>query len=462
MTYTQRLTKTTLWLIGLTYSAVFSVAFATGLPDFTSLIKANAPTVVQVDAHKSTAARPLGRQVAPEDLLRYFFEGRDIPEVIPQKLPVHSHGSGFFIDSAGYILTNAHVVKGSYEITVSTTEQIEYPAELVGLDERTDVALLKVKGKAHPAAKIGDSEQVEVGNWVFAIGSPFGFDYTATKGIVSAVSRSLPDGTYVPFIQTDAAINPGNSGGPLFNLAGEVIGVNSQIYSHTGAFNGLAFAIPIDTAMNVANQLRNKGFVERGWLGIGIQNVTQDLAKSLGLDKPRGALITAITVDSPAAKAGIRVGDIITSFDGKAIDKWSALPPKVGTVEVGKVVDIELLRAGEPFTLKATVGKLQEGKAPHRKPVPDDDNDNYGLRVANLSPKQQTVLAINGGVVVIQVQPDSRADDANFRIGDIIVNVDNKSIETVEDFQRAISQIPQDEPIAVLVIRQGRSLFISF
>ncbi len=458
MKYTQQLIKTTCWFVGFTCS----LTFAGALPDFTTLIKKNAPTVVQIDAHKSTAAaQPLGRQVAPEELLRYFFEGRgDIPEISPQKLPVNSHGSGFFIDKTGYILTNAHVVKGSYEIMVSTTEQIEYPARLVGLDERTDIALLKVKGRAHPAAKIGDSEQVEVGNWVFAIGSPFGFDYTATKGIVSAVSRSLPDGTYVPFIQTDAAINPGNSGGPLFNLAGEVIGVNSQIYSHTGAFNGLAFAIPINTAMNIANQLKEKGFVVRGWLGVSIQSVNQELAKSFGLDKPRGALITAVVAGSPAARAGLHTGDVVLRFDGKVIDKWSALPPKVGTIAVGKTVSIDILRRGKPLKLKVTIGKLEEGEPQFgQKTVFDND---YGLKVADLSEEQQKVLAVNNGVVVIQIQPGSRADEANFRIGDIIVNMDNQNIEGLADFQQAIRNMSEEEPTAVLVIRQGRSLFLPF
>lgn len=446
---------------------VSGVVNAGQLPDFTSLIKNNANTVVQIDSRdngKPQNKRSRSQQnmppQTPEDLLRYFFEnpnGRSPSQ--PQQRPSRSHGSGFFIDDSGYILTNAHVVRGGDEITVSTTDQTEYTAELVGMDERTDVALLKVTGKNLPAAKIGDSDTVEVGNWVLAIGSPFGFDYTATKGIVSAVSRSLPDGTYVPFIQTDAAVNPGNSGGPLFNLDGEVIGINSQIYSSTGSFNGLAFAIPINTAMNIAEQLKNKGFVSRGWLGVAIQNVDQDLARSFGLKKPRGALVSAVVEESPAENAGIKAGDIILTFNGKQVKKSSALPPMVGTVEVGKNVPVELLRAGKKQTIDVTIGELDEGNKPVAGKT-TSSNATRGLNVANLTRQQKDSLALDEGVIVRHVKTGSVADKAGFQAGDVIVNVNNQAVADVKAFQKAMDNIPADKPVAVLVIRQGRSLFV--
>lgn len=459
--YAQSVAKTLL----LVMATVGGIANAEKLPDFSTLIKENANTVVKIDSRSS------GKQVnrrggqnrqplAPEDLLRYFFENPNgMPPMQPQQRPSRSHGSGFFIDQSGYILTNAHVVRDSDEITVSTTDQTEYEAELIGMDERTDVALLKVKAKGLPAAKIGNSDRVEVGNWVLAIGSPFGFDYTATKGIVSAVSRSLPDGTYVPFIQTDAAVNPGNSGGPLFNLDGEVIGINSQIYSSTGSFNGLAFAIPINTAMSIVEQLKTQGFVTRGWLGVVIQNVDQDLARSFGLDKPRGALVSSVIEDSPAEKAGIQAGDIILTFDGKVLKKSSALPPMVGTIAVGKSVKVELLRAGKKQTLDVTIGELDEGNKPVAGKT-GSHNDTRGLSVANLNQQQKTALSLDEGVIVRGVADGSVAENAGFRVGDVIVNVNNQAIADVTAFQQTMKKLAADTPAAVLIVRQGRRLFI--
>lgn len=463
-----KLSKTLILLGGL---VSHSLLFASELPDFTSLIKENAKTVVQIASRDHGDSRsgqefrfsPNG-PTTPEDLFRYFFEGPGSfgHRQPPHRRPSMSQGSGFFIDEAGYILTNAHVVKGGDEITVSTTEQKEYKAELIGLDERTDVALLKIKNPDSPAAKIGDSDQVEVGNWVLAIGSPFGFDYTATKGIVSAVSRSLPDGTYVPFIQTDAAVNPGNSGGPLFNLDGEVIGINSQIYSKTGTFNGLAFAIPINTAMNIAEQLKTKGTVSRGWLGVAIQNVDQDLASSFGLDKPKGALISNVIEDSPAEKAGIQAGDIILRFNNKPINKSSALPPIVGTISAGTKVEVELLRQGKKKTLMVKIGELDEEGSQKASRHSGQSAENHGLHVAKLSPQQKQDYEIDTGVIVTAVTPESKASEAGFRTGDIIVNINNKKIASLRDFNRAIKSVNKKKPVAVLVIRQGRSLFIPF
>ncbi len=431
---------------------------AAELPDFSRLIEKNAPAVVQIEGHASQAARAtMPQQMAPEEFFRYFFDGQGQPPRIPRGHGGSSHGSGFFIDSDGYILTNAHVVKGNDEITVSTTEQKEFRAEVVGVDERTDVALLKIKKDNNPTVTIGDSDKLKVGNWVLAIGSPFGFDYTATAGIVSAVSRSLPDGTYVPFIQTDAAVNPGNSGGPLFNLDGEVIGINSQIYSNTGSFNGLAFAIPINTAMRIADQLKSKGFVSRGWLGIGIQMVNHELAKSFGLDKPKGALVASVSPESPAAKGGLKVGDIILKFNKQLVKKSTDLPPLVGRVEAGKTVDIDVLRNGKESNLSVTIGELDEGQP--KTSLPAKVTDNKGLAVANLSAVQKSQLGIDNGIAVVGVTPNSAAAEAGFRRGDIIININNQQIDSVKKFKQIMQQ-QTNQPMAVLVIRDGRSLFI--
>ncbi|PIE44885.1 MAG: serine peptidase [Gammaproteobacteria bacterium] len=442
-------------------------AHAEKLPNFTKLIKDNASAVVQIESRsgiKNTRSRDrhaLPNPNTPEDLFRYFFEGPNgMFDQMPQRRRSESHGSGFFIDEDGYILTNAHVVKDSDEITVSTTENQEYPAKLIGIDERTDVALLKIKKKTIHPVKIGDSDEVEVGNWVLAIGSPFGFDYTATSGIVSAVSRSLPDGTYVPFIQTDAAVNPGNSGGPLFNLDGEVIGINSQIYSNTGSFNGLAFAIPINTAMNIVNQIKSKGFVSRGWLGVAIQNVSQDLAKSFKLDKPMGALISSVVEDSPAEKAGLKVGDIILTFNGKKIKKSSSLPPMVGNVTVGKTVEVGILRNGKEQIIDVTIGELDEGNHQATK-LQHGKSNNKGLIIGSLTAEQKRQTNVNHGVVVTDVIPNSAADNAGLRTGDIIVNIDSQRIDNPDDFNKVMKKVDEDKMIAVLIIRQGRSLFVA-
>ncbi|MPV85292.1 DegQ family serine endoprotease [Ostreibacterium oceani] len=437
-------------------------AFANELPDFTSLIKENAPVVVQIESKSSTSVNTQRRgydPMNPDDLLRYFFEGPGgFPRIEPRARPRQSQGSGFFIDESGYIITNAHVVKGGDEITVRTKDQKEYQAELIGMDERTDIALLKIDVKKTPAAKIGDSDAVEVGNWVLAIGNPFGFDHTATKGIVSATSRSLPDGAYVPFIQTDAAVNPGNSGGPLFNLQGQVIGVNSQIYSNTGSFNGLAFAIPINTAMNIANQLRDAGYVSRGWLGVAIQSVNQDLASSFGLDKPKGALVSDVVKDSPAQEAGIQPGDIILTFNEQSIEKSSDLPPLVGDVAAGTTVEVELMRQGKAQKLRVDIGELEEER--DNAPLQSSKETNEGFQVTELSDADKANLSLTHGVLVTHVAPESRAATAGFFVNDVILQINDKRIDSIKAFKSAIGELKADKPAAVLVNRNGRTLFI--
>jgi len=445
-----------------------SSVFADGLPDFTALIKNNAPAVVQITAQRDSKLRDgFTRQpMTPDQLFRYFFGNPDglfdNPGGFSNRQPVKPRralGSGFFISNDGYIITNAHVIRDADKIIVSTTDQKEYDAKLVGSDKRTDIALLKIKDKGNKQVEIGDSDKVKVGQWVVAIGNPFGFDYTATTGIISAVSRSLPDGTYVPFLQTDAAVNPGNSGGPLFDLQGRVIGVNSQIYSNTGSFNGLAFAIPINTAMNIAQQLKKNGKVSHGWLGVGIQTVNQDLATSFGLDKPTGALVSSVMKGSPAEKAGIKTGDIILSFNGREINKSSALAPLVGSLPAGTKAQMQVLRKGKRKTLNVTLADLDNMDKPIQLADANGNASIKGLHVDNLSIQQKRALSVDSGVVISAIDDRSKAQQAGFRVGDVIISINNRKITSVDDFIKIMNGIG-DKPVAVLVIRQGNGIFI--
>ena len=339
------------------------------LPDFSELVENFSPVVVNISTTQKVKqgmpALPPGMEMPelPEDspfndLFKHFFgEGG---EGMPEEFDAKSLGSGFIISADGYILTNNHVVKDAEEIVVRLSDRREMVASVIGTDERSDVALLKIDASDLPVARLGKSEQLKVGEWVLAIGSPFGFDRTATAGIVSAKGRALPRENYVPFIQTDVAINPGNSGGPLFNMDGEVVGVNSQIFSRTGGYMGLSFAIPIEVAVDVAEQLKTKGHVTRGWLGVLIQDVTRELAESFGMKKPMGALVSKVVPDSPASKGGIEVGDVILEFNGREVVNSSNLPPIVGSAPVGKEVAVKVLRNGTPKMLALTLGELQD------------------------------------------------------------------------------------------------------
>lgn len=440
------------------FSIISSVGFAESLPNFTDLIKQNAKTVVQIDARANRTNSQFGNSTDVPDLFRYFNENPQLQRPnTPQPRSSRALGSGFFIDNEGYILTNAHVVNGADEIKVSTTDQTEYQAKLIGLDERSDVALLKVDKTGMPFVKIGDSDKIEVGNWVLAIGSPFGFEYTATKGIISAVSRSLPDGTYVPFIQTDAAVNPGNSGGPLFNLAGEVIGINSQIYSNTGTFNGLAFAIPINTAMDIANQLKESGQVSRGWLGVAIQGINQELAESFGLNRPVGALVSSVIVNSPAQQAGIQAGDIILSFNGKSVEKSTALPPLVGQVRAGQSAEVELLRNGEKQKLTVQIGDLDGNKKVSQK---TPKRDGKGFVLMDLTDNQKNQLGVSNGVIIKEIVGGSAADIAGFLPNDIILSINNQKVINAQSFQKILDAQKKGKPTAFLVLRNGQTTFI--
>ncbi|HHQ42387.1 MAG TPA: DegQ family serine endoprotease [Chromatiales bacterium] len=436
-----------------------------GLPDFTELVKRNGPAVVNISTTQKVRrphpALPPGMDIPDlegtpfgEWLKRFFGEegGREFQ--------ARSLGSGFVISPDGYILTNYHVIKGADRIIVRLSDRRELDAKVVGKDERTDIALLKVESKRPlPTVRIGRSADLEVGEWVLAIGSPFGFDHSATAGIVSAKGRSLPSENYVPFIQTDVAINPGNSGGPLFNMDGEVVGINSQIYSRTGGYMGLSFAIPIDIAMEVVEQLRTKGKVTRGWLGVLIQDVDRDLAESFGLDKPEGALIAKVLPDSPAAKAGLRVGDIIVEYDGHPVPDSGSLPPLVGRTPVGKRVKIRIVRNGRPRTVTVRIGELPEdvgtGSATGRY-----EDTRLGLVVEALDEGARKELGVQGGVRVARVTGEP-AREAGLRRGDVILMIDNRQVEDLDGYRRIVRHLRGGRSVPVLVQRGGGPMFLA-
>ncbi|ADE13897.1 protease Do [Nitrosococcus halophilus Nc 4] len=441
---------------------------AAGLPDFTELVKNSSPAVVNISTTQKVTQRgprlPHGLHQFPEgspfeDFFRRFFgEG----EGEPRSFETHSLGSGFIISSDGYVITNYHVIRDADEIIVRFSDRSELEAEVVGGDERSDLALLKVNGKGLPTLKQGDSSQLKVGEWVLAIGSPFGFEHSATAGIVSALGRSLPRESYVPFIQTDVAINPGNSGGPLFNLAGEVVGINSQIYSRTGGFMGLSFAIPIDVAMEVVEQLKEKGQVSRGWLGVVIQDVTRELAESFGLEKPQGALVARVLADSPAAKGGIQAGDIITRFNGNLVPQSSDLPPLVGRTEIGHKVDVQILRASAQKTLKVKIGELPEEEE-LRKAVgrPGQTFEKrLAIEVTDLGDEERAQLDLTSGVQITRVE-EGPAAEAGLRRGDIILGINNTEVKDISQFKELVGKLPAGKSVPLLLQRGQTTSFVA-
>lgn len=462
------------YLIGALWLAGLSSTPAQGLPDFTQLVEENAPAVVNISTvyhgkrgayryHIPDDLPPLPEGSPFADLFRRFFEegpGGALPE------ETQSLGSGFIISADGYILTNHHVVDGADEIIVRLSDRRSYEAKVIGSDEATDIALIKVEASGLPTAKIGNSNNLKIGAWVLAIGSPFGFDATVTAGIVSAKGRSLPSENYVPYIQTDVAINPGNSGGPLFNLAGEVVGINSQIFSRSGGFMGLSFAVPIELAMNVAEQLRSKGRVSRGYLGVLIQDVDRNLAESFGLDHPKGALVVKVLADSPAAKGGLQVGDIILRYNSEELHSSSQLPPLVGSSPVNQDANLTVLRQGKEIALKIHIAELPPETEPvaevEKKRTPAADSDRLGLVVEDLNEAQRKELELTGshGVLVKQVK-EGPAAAAGIQPGDIILMVDGRKIESASNFRHMIDAAAKGKTLAVLVHKPQGPVFVA-
>lgn len=452
------------------------------LPDFTGLVEQNNAAVVNISTTQKMAASDMQPQLpegleAPEgipfdDLLkRYFGEGGPGMPGIPggpgggEPSEAKSLGSGFIISADGYVITNHHVIKDADEVVVRLQDRRELVAKIVGSDKRSDIALLKLEAKELPVVKLGSSEELKVGEWVLAIGSPFGFDHSVTAGIVSAKGRSLPSDNYVPFIQTDVAINPGNSGGPLFNLDGEVVGVNSQIYSRTGGFMGLSFAIPMDVAMQVVEQLKSQGKVSRGWLGVQIQDVTRELAESFGMKKPQGALVGKILPKSPAEAAGLQIGDIIEQFNGKDIESSAALPPMVGATKIGETARLKVLRQGRSIEVPIKIGMLPDeepGVAKGEEPSSGDKVSRLNLAVANPTAEQREQLEMpkTGGVLVMGVKPGPAAE-AGLRKGDVILRIQDQTVRDAKHFADIVNGLPKGKTVALLVQRRGGTQFLA-
>jgi serine protease Do len=447
---------------------------ARDLPNFADLAQENAPSVVNISTKQTSLGQNLQRFNLPDleefpegaplaELMKKFFgnHGFQMPEEGAEK---RSLGSGFIISEDGYILTNNHVIDAADKILVRMNDRREFVAEVIGKDERSDIALIKIDAEGLPVVEIGDSEQLRVGEWVLAIGSPFGFDHSVTAGIVSAKGRNLPSENYVPFIQTDVAINPGNSGGPLFNLDGKVVGVNSQIYSRSGGFMGLSFAIPIEMAIDVAEQLKTRGRVSRGWLGVLIQDVTKELADSFGMSYPRGALIARVLPDSPSEKAGLQVGDVILEFNGAKIATSSELPPLVGRSNVDKPAVVKILRNGKTKEISVNIGELpaEDEMELAATQAPKVSENRLGLMVSPVNPQQQKALRLPSqhGVIVESVTGQA-AREAGIQQGDVIIMINQKEVEDVEHFNKLVNALPSEKTIALLVHRNTGPIFLA-
>ncbi|TFH85451.1 DegQ family serine endoprotease [Billgrantia azerbaijanica] len=458
-----------LWVLLAALLLGWQTAMARELPDFTELVEDAAPGVVNISTSRIIERRDpfqgFGGQEIPE-IFRHFF-GERFPMPPGGGGPGRSEerqslGSGFIISEDGYILTNAHVVQEADEILVRLNDRRELQAELIGADERTDVALLKVDASDLPVVQTGDSDELKVGQWVAAIGSPFGFDHSVTAGIISAINRTLPRDAYVPFIQTDVAINPGNSGGPLFNLDGEVVGINSQIFTRSGGFMGLSFAIPINVAMDVADQLRDDGRVQRGWLGVMIQPVSRDLAESFGMDSPNGALIADLDPEGPAARGGLRAGDIILAVNGEEVDRSSTLPRLIGQIAPGEEAELTILRDGRERTETVTIGDWPETEqAAAGGSGEPSAQARLGIAVAALDAEEREQLGVEGGVLVRDVDPRGAAAAAGVRPGDVIVSLDHRAVESPSQLSELVRSLPADRAVPVRLYRDGRSLFIA-
>jgi len=448
-----------------------SLSIQAALPEFTEIVENSKNSVVNIST-TTKAPKANSQQSSP---MPNFPEGSQLGELFEKffkhgeggapRRDAQSLGSGFIISDDGFILTNHHVVAGADEVIVRLANRDEYIARIVGSDEASDVAVLKVDATNLEVLKFGDSDELKVGEWVLAIGSPFGFDHSVTAGIVSAKGRSLPSDNYVPFIQTDVAINPGNSGGPLFNLDGEVIGINSQIYSRTGGFMGLSFAIPIELALNVANQIKETGQVSRGWLGVLIQEVTGELAESFGMSNPHGALVAKVLDSSPAAKAGLLVGDVIVAFNGKEVIRSSNLPPLVGRSTVGENASVTIIRNKKERQVKVMIDELPtaEAQATYSPKVEDipQKSSALGMSVEELSASAKKQLKIPAGVRVIEIGQSGAAEDAGIQTGDVITMIDNKAVSSLSDFDGITGYLKKGKSVALLVQRASGPVFLA-
>jgi serine protease Do len=451
----------------------FSVSvIAKELPDFTELAEKQGPSVVNISVTQMVQSQGVGgfpgmpNDEAFNELFRRF--GLPMPgapgapggQVPPQEFKSNSLGSGFIISGDGYILTNAHVVNEADEVVVKLSDKREFKAKIIGADRRTDVALLKIDATGLPKVTVGDPGKLKVGEWVAAIGSPFGLENTMTAGIVSAKGRALPQENFVPFIQTDVAINPGNSGGPLFNLKGEVVGINSQIYSRSGGSMGLSFAIPIDVAIDVSMQLKLSGKITRGWLGIAIQEITKDLADSFGMKNTNGALIAGVEKSSPAEKGGLEPGDVILKFDGKSIETSSDLPRAVGSTKPGKKAAVEVLRKGAIKGLNVTVGEspFEKDEVATNNKTTKPEINRIGMVLRELTAQQKKTLNGRNGLLVADVQ--GLAAQAGIRRGDVVLGLNNTEVQSPEQFNKQLSAVPAGKTIALLIQRGENTLYV--
>ena len=433
-------------------------AAKTGVPDFSGLVETYGSAVVNISARHQGKAAPQAQQqqlpLDPSDPFYQFFKhfyGGAMPQ---NQGPSESLGSGFIVSPDGYILTNAHVIDGANVVTVKLTDKREYTAKVIGSDKQSDVAVLKIDAKDLPIVKIGNPNQSKVGQWVVAIGSPYGFDNTVTSGIISAKARSLPDETYIPYIQTDVPVNPGNSGGPLFNLDGEVIGINSMIYSQTGGFQGLSFAIPIDAAIKVEDQLVKTGHVDRARIGVTVQEINQSLAKSFGLSSPRGALVSAVEPKGPAAKAGIKAGDVILQVNDEPVEDSTDLPSEIANLKPGTQAKLQIWRDGAAQELAVTLGKLSDSTVASN--TPDAPQGKLGVAVRALTPQEKQESSIAQGLVVEQAS--GPAANAGIQAGDVILAIDGQPVSSPDQLRDRIAKA--NGSVALLIQRDDTRIFV--
>lgn len=425
--------------------------------DFSSLVEQVAPSVARVNVSKKMSNEQMAQLQTALLLRRYL--GAKLPDSLPPAVE-SSFGTAFFVSSDGYMLTNYHVIEGADKITVTLTDRRELDAKLVGSDERTDMAVLKVVGTNFPALPIGDSDKLKVGEPVLAIGSPFGFDYSASSGIVSAKSRNFSRDTVVPFIQTDVALNPGNSGGPLFNQKGQVVGVNSRIFTGTGGYMGLSFSIPIDVAMDVYEQIRNHGSVSRSYLGVFLQDIDRNLADAYGLAKPSGALITKVAPNSPAQKSGIKSGDVVLSFNNKNVETASDLTNLVNRAKPNEKFSIKLQRNKQPLTVQGTLQPApSDTTSDNIRQTTSENGVKLGLRLRTLTAEEQQAFGVSG-VIITAIDPFGLASNSGLQAGDVILQFNNKDVETAQDFAKVVQNLPKKGVITIQLIRQGVPMII--